>query len=66
MKRIENVDYRQNEWAVLYVDHNGERQAEACDSWDEAVKRADHLRFVGVPTIGIVTSYFYNAEMADE
>lgn len=66
MKKIENADYRQNEWAVLYVDHEGKPQAMAFDTWEQATKRASEMRANGAPIIGVVTSYFCNAKLADE
>ncbi len=66
MKRIENIDYRHNEWIVLYVDYDGETQTVVLDTYDEAERHTKQLRNAGVPVIGILTSRFYNAKLADE
>ena len=66
MRKIENVDYRQNEWTVMFVDTYGERQATPFDLYEDAEHYAKRLRERGTPLIGIVTSYFFNAEVAAE
>ena len=66
MKRIENIDYRQNEWIVLYVDYDSETQTVVLNTYEEAERHTKQLRNAGVPVIGILTSRFYNAKLADE
>lgn len=66
MKKIENIDYRQNEWAVVYYDLTGEMNVDAVATWNDAVKRAEQLRSVDAPVLGVMTSRIYNAKIADE
>lgn len=66
MKRIENIDYRQNEWTVLHANLDGEIIADAFGSYEDASKFARKVRDCGMSLIGIITSRFYNAKLADE
>ena len=51
--------YQKNEWTVLYVDENGDRQVLYFDLFEQANEFLSRIRKNGVCTIGMITTAFY-------
>lgn len=51
--------YQKNEWCVLYVDENGDRQVLYFDLFEQANEFLSRTRKHGVCTIGMTTTAFY-------
>lgn len=54
------VGYQKNEWVVVYVDADGDRQVLPFDFYEQAVDYANKLKEQFVPINGIMTTRFYD------
>lgn len=54
--------YRKNEWVVLYVDENGDKEVLPFDTYEQAEK----FLAICYCKIGIVTTRFYNKYIAEQ
>lgn len=57
-----NYGYRKNEWVAIYVDENGDRQVLPFDTYKQATEFLECC----MCKIGVVTTSFYNAFLADK
>ena len=49
-----------NQWLVVYVDENGDRQIMPFDFYEQAVDYANKLKEHFVPINGVMTARFYD------
>ena len=54
------VGFEKNEWLVVYVDENGDRQIMPFDFYEQAVDHVNKLKERFIPINGVMTTRFYN------